>query len=84
MRELVQSRCLLIASYGHGFNILVRRIRDEFEALQVYRVITRLESACDTYFNSRVILKSTLKAWLKWLLDLIYVSHALRSLGSHD
>ena len=35
VRELVLARCVLIASYARGFSILVVRIRDEFEALQV-------------------------------------------------
>lgn len=35
VRELVLGRCVIIASYARGYSILVRRVRDEFEALQV-------------------------------------------------
>ena len=35
VRQLVEARHTLIASYGYGYFIMVRRVKEQFERLQV-------------------------------------------------
>ena len=65
VRQLVEARHTLIASYGYGYFIMVVRVKDEFEKIQVNNGCGWVCPFYGRVFCYREILRNMWKALLK-------------------